>query len=206
MSKSKSSRRWLDRHFNDEYVKRAQQAGYRSRAAFKLLELQERDRILMPGERVIDLGAAPGGWSQIAADLVGESGRVIALDLLPMDPVPGVELLLGDFREDETLAELLALLGGEPADLVLSDMAPNASGMMAVDQPRVMSLCELALDLARQVLKPDGRLVVKIFQGEGFEDYLKELRASFRRVVSRKPKASRAQSREQYLVADGFHR
>lgn len=206
MSKSKSSRRWLDRHFNDEYVKRARQAGYRSRAAFKLLELQERDRILKQGMRIIDLGAAPGGWSQIAAGLVGAGGQVIALDLLPMDPLPGVIDLQGDFREDETLSRLMALLGGEPADLILSDMAPNVSGQMAVDQPRVMYLCELALDLARQVLKPGGGLVVKIFQGEGFESYLKELRTSFSRVVNRKPKSSRSNSRELYLVANGFHR
>lgn len=205
MSKSKSSRRWLDRHFNDEYVKRARQVGYRSRAAFKLLELHERDRILKQGMRVIDLGAAPGGWSQIAAGLVGAGGQVIALDLLPMDPLPGVTVLQGDFREDVTLAGLLDLLGGEPADLILSDMAPNVSGQMAVDQPRVMYLCELALDLARQVLKPGGGLAVKIFQGGGFEPYLTELRVSFTRVVSRKPKSSRANSRELYLVANGFH-
>ncbi len=204
-SQSKSSRRWLDRHFKDEYVKRAKKAGYRSRAAFKLLELQDRDRMLRQGMRVIDLGAAPGGWSQIAAGLVGSGGTVIALDLLPMDPLPGVLFLQGDFREDETLSALLEQLGGEPADLILSDMAPNVSGMMAVDQPRVMYLCELALDLARQVLKPDGGLVVKIFQGEGFDAYLKELRGSFTRVVSRKPKSSRAGSREIYLVANGFH-
>ena len=206
MSRSKSSRRWLDRHFNDEYVKRARQAGYRSRAAFKLLELQERDRMLKQGARVIDLGAAPGGWSQVAAGIVGAGGQVIALDLLPMDPLPEVTAMLGDFREEETIAGLLELLGGEPADLILSDMAPNVSGQTAVDQPRVMYLCELALDLARQVLKPGGGLVVKIFQGEGFEPYLKELRRSFTRVVSRKPKSSRANSRELYLVAIGFHR
>ena len=205
MSQSKSSRRWLDRHFKDEYVKRARQAGYRSRAAFKLLELQERDRILKHGMRVIDLGAAPGGWSQIAAGLVGAGGQVIALDLLPMDPLPRVTVLQGDFREDETLAGLLKLLGGEPADLILSDMAPNVSGQMAVDQPRMMFLCELALGLARQVLKPGGGLAVKIFQGAGFESFQMELRASFARVVSRKPKSSRANSRELYLVANGFH-
>ncbi len=161
--------------------------------------------MLRQGMRVIDLGATPGGWSQIAAGLVGNGGAVIALDLLPMDPLPGVLFLQGDFREDETLSALLEQLGGEPADLILSDMAPNVSGMMAVDQPRVMYLCELALDLARQVLKPDGGLVVKIFQGEGFDAYLKELRGSFTRVVSRKPKSSRAGSREIYLVANGFH-
>lgn len=155
--------------------------------------------------RVIDLGAAPGGWSQIAAGLVGAGGQVIALDLLPMDPLPGVTVLQGDFRENETLAGLLKLLGGEPADLILSDMAPNVSGQMAVDQPRMMYLCELALDLARQVLKPGGGLAVKIFQGAGFESFQMELRASFARVVSRKPKSSRANSRELYLVANGFH-
>jgi len=162
--------------------------------------------MLKQGARVIDLGAAPGGWSQVAAGIVGAGGQVIALDLLPMDPLPEVTAMLGDFREEETIAGLLELLGGEPADLILSDMAPNVSGQTAVDQPRVMYLCELALDLARQVLKPGGGLVVKVFQGEGFEPYLKELRASFTRVVSRKPKSSRANSRELYLVAIGFHR
>ncbi len=201
--RSKSSRRWLDRHFSDEYVKRAQQAGYRSRAVFKLLEIQEKDRLLAPGMRVADLGAAPGGWSQIAARLVGERGHLVAMDLLPMDPLPGVTFIQGDFREDAALAQLRDALGGEPLDLVLSDMAPNMSGT-AADQPRLMYLCELALDFAVQQLKPGGALVIKVFQGEGFDEFLKTLRRHFRQVASRKPKSSRRESRELYLVARGF--
>lgn len=203
MAKSKSSRRWLDRHFRDEYVKRAQGEGYRSRAAYKLLEIQERDRPLRPGMRVVDLGAAPGGWSQVARRLVGESGMVVALDLLPMEPIPGVDFIQGDFREAAPLHRLRDLLQGDPVDLVLSDMAPNVSGVAAVDQPRAMYLCELALDLAREVLKPGGALIVKAFHGEGFEDLVRGLRETFGRVVTRKPDASRARSREVYLVAVG---
>lgn len=201
-SRSKSSRRWLDRHFGDEYVKRAQQEGYRSRAVFKLLEIQEKDRLLSPGMRVADLGAAPGGWSQIAARLVGDKGQVVALDLLPMDPLPGVTFIQGDFREEESLVQLHDALGGEPLDLVLSDMAPNMSGT-AADQPRLIYLCELALDFAVRHLKPGGALVIKIFQGEGFDGYVKTLRRYFRQVASRKPKSSRRESRELYLVARG---
>jgi 23S rRNA (uridine2552-2'-O)-methyltransferase len=204
MAKSKSSRRWLDRHFSDAYVKRARQEGYRSRSAYKLLEIQEKDGILAPGMRVVDLGAAPGGWSQVAADIVGAGGQVLALDILPMEPVPGVSFIQGDFREELSLAELRRALAGNPVDLVLSDMAPNVSGTSAVDQPRMMYLCELALDLASEVLKPGGVLVVKIFQGEGFDAYLTAVRDSFRRVVSRKPASSRARSRELYLVATGY--
>jgi 23S rRNA (uridine2552-2'-O)-methyltransferase len=203
LGRSKSSRRWLDRHFSDEYVKRAQQAGYRSRAVFKLLEIQEKDRLLAPGMRVADLGAAPGGWSQIAARLVGEMGHLVAMDLLPMDPLPGVTFIQGDFREEAALAQLRDALGGEPLDLVLSDMAPNMSGT-AADQPRLMYLCELALDFAVQQLKPGGVLVIKVFQGEGFDDFLKTLRRHFRQVASRKPKSSRRESRELYLVARGL--
>jgi len=202
MAKSKSSRRWLDRHFGDEYVKKAQREGYRSRAVFKLLELQEKDRILRPGMRVVDLGAAPGGWSQVACEIAGP-GQVVALDILPMEPIAGVELIQGDFREDGPLERLYAVLGGKPVDLVISDMAPNVSGISAVDQPRAVYLSELALDLARQVLKPGGGLVVKMFQGEGFDDYLRALRETFSRVVVRKPQASRSSSREVYLVATG---
>jgi len=203
MARTKSSRRWLDRHFSDEYVKRAQQEGYRSRAAFKLLEIQEKDRILAPGMRVVDLGAAPGGWSQVAVNLVGPSGKVIATDILPMEPIAGVTFVQGDFREDEPLRALRGALGSELADVITSDMAPNLSGNAAVDQPRLIYLCELALDLAREVLKPGGTLVVKIFQGEGFDTYLKQLRGSFKHVASRKPKSSRSRSRECYLVATG---
>jgi 23S rRNA (uridine2552-2'-O)-methyltransferase len=205
MKKSKSSRQWLDRHFKDEYVKRAQQQGVRSRAAFKLEEIQERDLVLKPGQTVVDLGAAPGGWSQMARRIVGESGRVLALDILPMEPLPDVEFLQGDFREQGVLDALLDRLGEKKVDVVISDMAPNVSGMSAVDQPRAIYLCEIALDLARQILQPGGSFVVKVFQGEGFDQFHRDLRASFGRVVTRKPKASRAKSREVYLVAGNFN-
>ena len=205
MKKSKSSHQWLDRHFKDEYVKRAQAEGYRSRAAFKLLELQERDRLMKPGQVVVDLGAAPGGWSQVAHNLVGDQGLVFALDILPMDPLPGVEFIQDDFREDVSLERMRALLQGRAVDLVISDMAPNVSGMSAVDQPRAIYLCELALEYAKEVLNPGGGFVVKVFQGEGFGQYLKAVRESFSRVVTRKPAASRQQSREVYLVATGYN-
>ncbi len=205
MATTASSRQWLDRQHSDPYVKRAQREGYRSRAAYKLLEIQEKDRVFRPGMRVLDLGAAPGSWSQIAARLVGRNGQVVALDLLPMDPLPGVIQLEGDFREPQLLDELRRVLGDEPLDLVLSDMAPNITGMAAVDQPRSMYLVELALDLARERLKPGGSLIVKVFQGQGFDSLLGDIRQSFSRVVSRKPKSSRSQSRELYLVAKGFH-
>jgi 23S rRNA (uridine2552-2'-O)-methyltransferase len=201
VKRSKSSRQWLDRHFNDTYVKQAQKSGYRSRAAFKLLELQEKDKLVKPGMRVVDLGAAPGGWSQIARDLVGDKGQVVALDLLEMDPIAGVHIIQGDFREPGPLEELRKCIAGEPVDLVISDMAPNVTGIASVDQPRAMYLCELALDFAREVLKPGGGFVIKVFQGAGFDEFLKEVRQSFGRVVSRKPGASRAKSREIYLVA-----
>jgi len=194
----------MQRHLNDEYVKRARREGYRSRAAYKLLEIQERDRVIKPGQVVVDLGAAPGGWSQIAAKGVGRKGEVFAMDILEMDPIPGVTFLQGDFREGAVLNRLMDLLGGRSVDLVISDMAPNTSGVAAVDQPRSMYLCELALDFARQVLKPGGIFVTKIFQGEGFDDYIRDIRTSFQRVVTRKPKASRAKSREVYLVATGY--
>jgi 23S rRNA methylase len=202
--RSKSSHRWMQRHLNDEYVQRARREGYRSRAAYKLLEIQEKDRIIRPGQVVVDLGAAPGGWSQIAAKLAGRKGEVFALDILEMDPVPGVTFLQGDFREQAVLDRLMDLLEGRAVDLVISDMAPNVSGVAAVDQPRAMYLCELALDFARQVLRPGGTFVTKVFQGEGFDDYVRDLRTSFERVVTRKPKASRPRSREVYLVATGF--
>ena len=203
MSRTKSSRRWLDRQHTDPYVRQAQQDGFRSRAAYKLLEIQERDRILGPGMRVVDLGAAPGSWSQIAARLAGPQGRVIALDLLDMEPIAGVQVMQGDFREPEVLDALRVELGGAALDLVLSDMAPNISGMSAVDLPRTIYLLELALDLARETLKPGGGLVVKAFQGEGFDGFLRALRAEFAQVASRKPKSSRPESREIYLVAKG---
>lgn len=204
MARSKSSGRWLKEHFDDEYVKRAQQEGYRSRAVYKLLEIQKRDRILKPGMTVIDLGAAPGGWSQAAADIVGDKGRVIALDILPMSSLGGVEIIEGDFHQDEVLQLLLASLNGQAVDLVMSDMAPNMSGITGVDQPRGMYLAELTVDLAHKVLRRGGDMVVKVFQGEGFDDYLRSLRAVFGKVQARKPKASRPRSREVYLLARGY--
>ncbi len=205
MKKTKSSRRWLDRHFNDEFVKKAQKEGYRSRAVYKLLEIQEKDRMIKPGQVVVDLGAAPGGWSQVAEKIVGDRGRVVALDILPMDSIAGVDFIQGDFREEEPLQQLRDLLGGQPVDLVISDMAPNVSGMNAVDQPRAMYLCELALEFAREVLRPGGGMVVKVFQGEGFDEYIRDMRSSFGKVVTRKPKASRPRSREVYLVAGNYN-
>lgn len=204
LARSKSSRNWLDRHFTDNYVKQAQQLGYRSRAAFKLLEIQEKDNLIGPGLVVVDLGAAPGGWSQIASDLVGDEGMVFALDILPMDPIAGVHVIEGDFREQEPFDKLLAMLDGRPVDLVISDMAPNISGVAAVDQPRSMYLCELALEFARQTLRPGGDFLVKVFQGEGFDDFFRLMRDSFGKVVTRKPQASRSKSREVYLLGRDF--
>lgn len=204
MSRSKSSSRWLQEHFNDPYVRQAQEQGYRSRAVFKLLEIQEKDRLLRPGMTVIDLGAAPGSWSQVAAGLVGDKGLVIASDILPMEPLPGVHFVLGDFREEAVFAALLAVLGDRQADLVISDMAPNMSGERSVDQPRAMYLAELALELARRVLRPGGDLLLKTFQGEGVDAYRKEMRQSFRQLLVRKPGASRARSSEVYLLGRGF--
>ena len=205
MARGKSSSRWLREHFQDEYVKRAQEEGYRSRAVYKLLEIQRKDRLIRSGMTVVDLGAAPGGWAQLVAELVGKRGRVIALDILPMEPLAGVETLRGDFREQETLDGLLTVLGDRPADLVISDMAPNSTGIKAVDQSRRMYLVELALDLARQCLKPGGDLLLKVFQGEGFDALLKELRTNFAAVAVRKPKPSRSRSREVYLLARNYH-
>ncbi len=204
MKRSKSSRRWLDRHFKDEFVLKSHKDGFRSRAAYKLQEIQERDRLIKPGQVVVDLGAAPGGWSQFAGGIVGSKGRLVALDILPMDPLEHVAFIQGDFREDSVLAQLRELLAGSGVDLVISDMAPNVTGMAAVDLPRAMYLCELALDFAGQVLKPGGGFVVKVFQGEGFDQFMRNLRSSFNKVVTRKPKASRPKSREVYLVATGF--
>lgn len=205
--RSKSSSRWLGEHFADEYVKRAQAEGWRSRAVFKLEEIDAKDRLIRPGMTIVDLGAAPGGWSQYAAKKLHGRGRIIALDILEMEPLEGVEILQGDFTDDEPLARLLALTnadaGQRTADLVMSDMAPNMSGMDAIDQPKGMYLAELALDLAVKVLKPGGAFLVKVFQGEGFDAYLNALKTHFARVVVRKPKASRARSREVYLLATG---
>ncbi len=205
MGRSSSSARWLREHCEDKYVKLARAQGYRSRAVFKLQEIQTRDRLLHPGMTVIDLGAAPGGWSQLAQQCVGERGKVIALDLLPMEPPPGVAFVQGDFREQATLEQLLALLDGRRVDLVISDMAPNTSGIKTVDQPRGIYLAELALALARQCLKPGGALLVKAFQGEGFDALLRELRRSFATVATRKPQASRSRSPDIYLLARNYH-
>lgn len=203
MARSKSSRRWLHEHETDTFVKQARQHGYRSRATFKLLELHKRDRLFRPGMTVIDLGAAPGGWSQVAGEHVGRNGRVIALDILPMPAVAGVEIITGDFTDEAVLSRLLDTLGGQTADLVMSDMAPNISGVKAVDQPRSMCLAELALDLARQVLKPGGDFLVKIFQGSGFQEFRSELQEAFDKVFIRKPEASRQRSPEVYVLARG---
>lgn len=204
MAKSKSSKGWLKEHFDDEYVRRSQQDGYRSRAIYKLIEIDEKDRLIKSGMTVIDLGAAPGGWSEYCVKKLGKNGTIVALDVLPMEPIDGVAIVEGDFREDAVFEELMAIMGNDKSDLVISDMAPNISGMGSVDMPRAYYLCELALDLSRQVLKPGGALLVKLFQGEGFEAYSKELKASFSKVVMRKPKASRARSREIYALATGF--
>jgi 23S rRNA (uridine2552-2'-O)-methyltransferase len=202
--RSKSSARWLREHVTDEYVKRAQKEGWRSRAVYKLEEIQKADRILKPGSIVVDLGAAPGAWSQYAAREVGEKGEVIAVDLLPMDGMGGVHFILGDFREQPVLDEILARIAGRPVDLVMSDMAPNLSGLDVVDQPRAMYLTELALDFSRQVLKPGGTLLAKVFQGSGFQELVRATREAFDDVRLRKPRASRARSAEMYLLAKGF--
>lgn len=201
--RSKSSHRWLREHFSDPFVKRAQAEGLRSRAAYKLEELVERDRLLRPGMAVVDLGAAPGGWSQWVRQALGDSGRVLALDILEMPTLAGVEFIHGDFREASVLAELEARLGGQALDLVLSDMAPNMSGVDAVDQPRAMHLAELARDFAQQHLRPGGTFLTKLFQGEGFDAYVRDLRARYDRVVVRKPAASRKRSPEVYALAQG---
>lgn len=200
MKRTKTSKQWMSEHVNDPYVQRAQKDGYRSRAAYKLLEIDERDHLLKPGMVVVDLGATPGGWSQVAAAKAGQSGKVIALDLLPMQPIRGVEFIQGDFREDAVLASLEQHLDGKQVGLVISDMAPNISGIGMADQARAMHLAELALEFSMQHLKPGGAFLVKVFQGAGFEDYMKLMRTHFERVVSRKPKASRDRSSEVYLL------
>ena len=201
MARSKSSSRWLREHFDDAYVQRAQREGWRSRAVYKLEELDQKYRLLKPGMTLVDLGAAPGGWSQYAARVLGAKGQIFALDILPMDPLPDVTFIEGDFREAAILDQLKAALGDRSIDLVMSDMAPNISGMDAVDQPRAMYLVELAVDFARELLKPGGTFICKVFQGEGFDALVQSLRQDFGRVVVRKPKASRPRSREVYLVA-----
>ena len=204
VQRSKSSANWLREHFNDPFVKQAQKDGYRSRASYKLLEIQEKDRLIRPGMSVIDLGAAPGGWSQVTSRLIGGQGRLIASDILEMDSIPDVTFIQGDFTEDAVLQQILHAVGDSHVDLVISDMAPNMSGTPEVDMPRAMFLCELALDLATRVLKPGGDFLIKIFQGEGFDEYLKDVRTKFDKVQMRKPSSSRDRSREQYLLGKGF--
>ncbi|MBW8079567.1 MAG: 23S rRNA (uridine(2552)-2'-O)-methyltransferase RlmE [Gallionella sp.] len=203
MKPSKTSKQWMREHVNDPYVQMAQKDGYRSRAAYKLLEINDKDRLFKPGMVVVDLGATPGGWSQIAAREVGRAGRVIALDLLPLDPLSGVDFIQGDFREESVLKQLQELLAGRHVGLVISDMAPNMSGVLTADLARALYLAELAMDFAIEQLQPDGQFLVKVFQGAGFEEYLKLLRSRFGKVVTRKPKASRDRSSELYLLASG---
>ncbi len=209
MARSKTSGSWLKEHFDDEYVKRSQKEGYRSRAVYKLQEIQQKDNLIRQNMQVVDLGAAPGGWSQYAVELVGKNGRVIASDILPIDPLPFVEFIKGDFTEESVLNEILDVLANnekkQGADVVISDMAPNMTGVEATDQPRSIYLCELALDMACQILKPGGAFVAKVFQGDGSDAFLKEVRNHFKKVKVRKPKASRPRSREVYIVAQGFY-
>lgn len=203
MKKNKTSRAWVHDHLNDPYVQRAQQDGYRARAAYKLIEIDERDHLLKPGAIVVDLGSTPGSWCQVAVKRCGAKGKVLALDILPMEPVAGVDFLHGDFTEDTVLEDLESRLEGAKVDVVLSDMAPNLSGVASVDQARSIHLCELALDFAVRHLKPGGQFLVKIFQGEGFMEYRKQMEAAFASVQVRKPKASRDRSAEVYLLGKG---
>lgn len=201
MARSKSSSGWLKEHFDDEFVARSQREGYRSRAVYKLIELDERDKLFKPGQRVVELGAAPGGWTQYLSERLGDNGTVIASDILPMDNFAGVEFVQGDFTEQAVFDQILSALHGELADAVISDMAPNVTGQPSIDQPRSMYLVELAVDMALQILKPDGLLLMKVFQGEGFDALLQDLKQQFRSVKMRKPKASRDRSRELYIMA-----
>jgi len=201
IKKNKTSKQWMREHVNDPFVQLAQKEGYRSRAAYKLLEIDAKDRLFKPGMAVVDLGATPGGWSQVAAAKVGRGGRVIALDLLTMDPLAGVDFIQGDFRDTAVLKQLQDLLQGKPVGLVISDMAPNISGVASADQARAMDLAELAMEFALEHLRPEGSFLVKVFQGAGFESFYKLMRSRFTRVVSRKPKASRDRSSEVYLLA-----
>ncbi|MEW6982010.1 23S rRNA (uridine(2552)-2'-O)-methyltransferase RlmE [Colwelliaceae bacterium 6471] len=201
---SVSSAKWMQEHFEDEYVKKAQKLGLRSRAVFKIEEINIKDKLIKPGMKVVDLGAAPGGWSEYAAKVVGENGQVVACDILSMDPIVGVDFLQGDFREEVILDALLTRIGGKDIDVVMSDMAANMTGNESADSARSMYLVELALDMCSHVLRKNGAFVVKVFQGEGFEQYMKDVRAVFTTVRTRKPESSRARSREVYLVATGF--
>lgn len=203
IKKNKTSKQWMREHVNDPYVQLAQKEGYRSRAAYKLLEIDAKDHLLKPGTVVVDLGATPGGWSQVAAAKVGRNGKVIALDLLPLTPMAGVEFIQGDFRDDAVLKQLEELLHGKPVNLVISDMAPNISGVASADQARAMHLAELAMEFALEHLEREGSFLVKVFQGSGFEDFYKLMRSRFAKVVTRKPKASRDRSSELYLLGTG---
>ncbi|AYQ57182.1 23S rRNA (uridine(2552)-2'-O)-methyltransferase (EC [Bathymodiolus thermophilus thioautotrophic gill symbiont] len=204
MTKKGSSGRWMNEHLNDEYVKRSQKEGYRSRAVYKLTEIVEKYRFIKRGDTVLDLGAAPGGWSQVAIKMVGKSGQVIASDILDIEPIENVDFLCGDFTELEVYEALLALTQGKKVDVVLSDMAPNMSGQLSVDIPKSLYLCELALDMAIKTLTPNGYFFIKVFQGAGFDAYVKACRMAFSKVVIRKPKASRARSKEVYLLASSL--
>jgi len=204
MARTKSSHQWMQEHFQDEYVKKAQALGYRSRAVFKLIEIQEKDKIIRPGMNVVDLGAAPGGWSDYVRKLLGKKDKVVALDLLDIDPIEGVDFIQGDFREDEVLEKLYKVLAGQPVHLLLSDMAPNMSGNKEMDQPRAIYLGDLALDAAHSILAKGGTFLIKMFQGEGFDEYHSQVKQYFSSVVIRKPKASRARSNEVYILAKGF--
>ncbi|QLZ67453.1 23S rRNA (uridine(2552)-2'-O)-methyltransferase RlmE [Legionella sp. PC1000] len=205
MKRTKSSKRWLQEHFDDVFVKKAQVEGYRSRAVYKLKEVDEKESLLKPGMTVVDLGAAPGGWTQYVSERLQGRGRIIALDILPMDTIPDVDYVLGDFREDEVLQRLINLIPEHSVDLILSDMAPNMSGTTAIDIPRAMYLVELAFDFAEKMLKPGGSMLIKIFHGAGFDELVKQARSSFEKVVIRKPLASRARSKETYLLAKGYN-
>jgi 23S rRNA (uridine2552-2'-O)-methyltransferase len=204
MARSKSSHNWLQEHVNDPYVKQAQKDGYRSRASYKLIQLNDKDRLIRPGMLIVDLGSAPGGWSQVAGRLVGDRGRVLATDILPMDPLKNVEFIQGDFTDEAVLNQILGRLEGHKPDLIISDIAPNISGIDSADQASSMYLVEIALDFARQVLKPKGDFVAKVFQGAGSDAFVKDLRTSFDKVLVRKPAASRPRSREVYAVAKGL--
>lgn len=205
MPRSKSSKRWLQEHFDDVFVKKAQAEGYRSRAVYKLKEVDEKEHLLKPGMTVVDLGAAPGGWTQYVSEKLEGNGTIIALDILPMDALPGVDFILGDFREDDVFQQLKNKVSERGVDLLLSDMAPNMSGSAAVDIPRAMYLVELAFDFGEKMLKPGGALLMKVFHGVGFDELVKQARTQFEKVVIRKPTASRSRSRETYLLAKGYN-
>jgi 23S rRNA (uridine2552-2'-O)-methyltransferase len=201
VAKKSSSHRWMNEHLNDEYVKKAQKEGYRCRAVYKLIEITDKNQIITKGDRILDLGAAPGGWSQVAAKIVGKTGQIIASDILPIEEIPGVDFLQGDFTEMSVYKALLSLTKDQKMNTVLSDMAPNMSGQLSVDQPKSMYLAELALDMAIKTLTPNGHFLVKVFQGDGFDAYVQIARQTFKRVTIKKPKASRARSKEVYLLA-----